>query len=159
MRCILKPYLLTALLLVLTSQTVADALYELNVEIEKVSASQGHILLALYAVDEAASWSDSPMQKHAFAVTEAVDGRLGYTIKALSAGTYAIRLFQDVNDNQRLDMAENGFPLEAFAFSGVSGGVGIPRIEQATFNVPLAETRLILSLKHPPKEKKKGKNP
>ena len=159
MRHGIKHFLVAGLIAALAASTWAESLHKLPLQIHKVTAQQGHVLLALYAAKDGASWNDKPIKELAIAVEGAVNKQLQYTLTGLPEGRYAIRLFQDENNNQQIDMADNGFPLEAFAFSGQSNTVGIPRLEQAIFTLPLAENPLILTLKHPQAGNKVGKNP
>lgn len=154
LRSIIKHAVVSSLIAVFAATTSADSLYDLPVQINKMMSQDGHILLAVYAVGKDASWEDQPIQSHAIAASKAVQGQLQYTLQGLPAGHYAIRLFHDENDNQRLDMADNGFPLESFAFSAVESTVAIPRLEQAVFYVPLNGSQVSLRLKHPQRKNK-----
>lgn len=154
MQSIIKHAVVSGLIAVFAATTAADSLYDLPVQINTMMTQEGHILLAVYAAGKGASWEDEPLQSHAIAASKAVQGQLQYTLQGLPAGNYAIRLFHDENDNQRLDMADNGFPLEPFAFSAAENAVAIPRLEQATFFVPLIESQLSLRLKHPQRKNK-----
>lgn len=141
--------LVAGLLSLLLATSYAEDSYELPVQIHNITTDKGHILLAVYSAASGASWQDAPLQSHAIPANTVQDGRLQYAIQGLHAGDYAIRLFHDENDNQRLDMADNGLPLESFAFSADITTAGIPRLEELVFTLPLAENRLNLTLKHP----------
>jgi uncharacterized protein (DUF2141 family) len=50
-------------------------------------------------------------------------------------GRYAVRVFQDVDNNNALKTGLGGMPKEPFGFSGAVGGFGPPSFEKASFLV------------------------
>lgn len=129
-----------------SSAAWADVLFEIH----GLQSKEGHILLALYEAADESSWQDEPLQTAAIsAATQTGEaGTLRYRVKGIDAGQYAVRLFHDENNNQKLDSAANGIPLESFAFSGTGPFTGIPAIEQAAFTVKSGEA-VVLTLRHP----------
>ncbi|MEZ0542059.1 DUF2141 domain-containing protein [Fibrella arboris] len=60
------------------------------------------------------------------------EGPLVITFINLPAGTYAARLYQDLNDNKQMDI-QNGRPEEPFGFSKISMLMGPPSFDEASF--------------------------
>lgn len=86
---------------------------DLTVVVEGVRNDSGDVLLSVYGSQN--QWPDGNAVADE---TEAASrGRVTFTIKDLSPGTYAISAFHDENGNGKLDMNFFGFPLEGFAFS------------------------------------------
>lgn len=74
-------------------------------------------------------------------------GSLEITFENVPDGDYAIALLHDANENEDLDMNDQGMPLEGFGFSnGAMGDMGPPDFDQAAFTVDgdvAVEIRLI----------------
>lgn len=122
---------------------------QVQLEIHGLNSTAGHVLLALYKADEDSSWLDQPLHTASIASQDATEGVLVYRVPEVLQGNYAVRLFHDENNNQRLDKAANGIPLESFAFSGEGPFTGIPDVEQAAFTVVSNEAQVVLTLRHP----------
>lgn len=57
-------------------------------------------------------------------------------LSGLAPGTYALRLFHDENNNDKLDTNMLGMPTEGYAFSNnVYGSFGPPALERQLFTV------------------------
>lgn len=125
------------------------AAVDVQIEIHDLLSTDGHVMLALYRQHDNSGWQDEPLLAASVRAADATAGVLHYTLSALEPGRYAIRLFHDQNDNQRIDVGSNGIPQESFAFSGEQMVTGIPTPEQAGFSVPLLQKALVLVLKHP----------
>ena len=78
------------------------------------------------------------------AVTVPATGTLTITFANLPAGTYAVRSYQDVNDNGKLDQ-ENGRPAEPFGFSNLAMLMEPPSFDQTSFRLTqTTEKRIVL---------------
>lgn len=66
------------------------------------------------------------------AVTVPAEGPLTIVFPNLAPGTYAVRLYQDLNGNKTLDR-QNGMPTEPFGFSNLPMLMGPPSFEAAAF--------------------------
>jgi uncharacterized protein (DUF2141 family) len=60
---------------------------------------------------------------------------VSYTFKDLEKGTYAIKLFHDVNNNGKMDTNMFGIPQEGYGFSNNVGKFGEPDFIDAAFAV------------------------
>lgn len=72
------------------------------------------------------------------------DGPMVITFANLPAGTYAARLYQDLNDNKQMDM-QGGRPEEPFGFSKITMLMGPPSFEEASFSLA-EDTTMKISL-------------
>ncbi|RYF74102.1 MAG: DUF2141 domain-containing protein [Cytophagaceae bacterium] len=68
------------------------------------------------------------------AIAVPAEGPMVITFTNLPAGTYAARLYQDLNDNKQMDM-EGGRPAEPFGFSKITMLMGPPSFEDALFDL------------------------
>ncbi len=113
----LFPRMFVAILLLLMMSQVYAQSKGLSVEVQRIKQSQGQLHYQLFTCpkDEEASWDKlKPL------VTEKVDivkDNLMLSFPMLESGQYAIRVFQDLNDNALLDFSGNGVPKEPTGFS------------------------------------------
>ncbi|PHS26000.1 MAG: hypothetical protein COA84_06985 [Robiginitomaculum sp.] len=86
---------------------------DLDVNISDINAHKGTIMVGLYT-----SQDDYDKNVAHYGRGVAVDGKtMQVAFTDLPAGTYAVKIFQDVNDNGQLDMRYGGIPTEPFGFS------------------------------------------
>lgn len=94
-------------------------------------SDEGQVLLALCATPEQLARKGSGDR---FARAKPVDGRTELLITDLPAGDYAIKVFQDVNENRELDIGLFG-PKEPYGFSNdARGSSGPPSWEAVRFH-------------------------
>ncbi|ARK09194.1 DUF2141 domain-containing protein [Fibrella sp. ES10-3-2-2] len=62
------------------------------------------------------------------------EGPMVVTFANLPAGTYAVRVHQDLNDDKKMGM-ENGRPAEPFGFSKIAMLMGPPTFDDAAFEL------------------------
>lgn len=110
-----------------TSET---ATYKLTVTITQVNKRTGKLYVGL-ATDEATFKGTS-------AETKAVDvppsGEITVTFDNLPEGRYAVRVYQDLNDNKKMDFSGQ-MPTEPFGFSNVAMLMGPPNFDQSSFDL------------------------
>jgi uncharacterized protein (DUF2141 family) len=104
---------------------------EITVHIKKISTLKGHLMLAMYA-DETSYQHGKPSYSARVKVSKAQEE---ITFKDLPDGEYAIKLFQDKNDNNEMDMNMLGIPKESYGFSNNGGHFGQPDYKEAKFSV------------------------
>jgi len=133
----MKRIAFAALALAATAATAAD----LTVEIDGVTAARGHLAVGLY--DSAANFPSERGGAQAQRVASAV-GRTTVVFRNLAPGNYAVGVYQDENDNQKLDKGMFGIPKEPYGFSNdARGTAGPPEFRDARFAVgeaPVAVT-------------------
>lgn len=112
-------------------RTVADtATHKLTVTLSGVNKRSGKVYIGL--ANDASSFSgQSIMQK---SVNVPASGEISVTFDKLKTGRYAVRVYQDLNDNQKIDMA-GMMPTEPFGFSNVSVLMGPPDFDQSAFDL------------------------
>lgn len=102
---------------------------DLRVNIASIEQGKGHVLVALYA-DESAYASG----KANFSSSIKADQQQQVvTFKNLPEGEYAIKMYQDENDNNKLDFNMFGIPKEGYGFSNNVGMFGAPAYSEAKF--------------------------
>ena len=104
---------------------------ELTLEVKGIKKTVGHLYGAIYNTE------DSFMKKPLATFSMPVDSNtLTIPCNGLPAGTYAITLFQDENDNGKLDTAAVGQPLEKIGFSNNAKAVmGPPSFNKCKFDL------------------------
>jgi uncharacterized protein (DUF2141 family) len=101
----------------------------LTLEVRGIERPVGNVYVAIYNSPE--TFMRQPVA--AFG-TAASDTALVIPCKGLPPGLYALSLFQDENDNQKLDTAIYGIPTEKYGFSNNAQGVmGPPSFKKCSF--------------------------
>jgi uncharacterized protein (DUF2141 family) len=101
----------------------------LTLEVRGIERPVGNVYVAIYNSPE--TFLKQPVA--AFG-TAASDTAFVIPCKGLPPGLYALSLFQDENDNQKLDTAAYGIPTEKYGFSNNAQGVmGPPSFKKCSF--------------------------
>lgn len=131
--------LLAAVLLLAANAHAAT----LTLDLQGLTKKSGHVHIAVHS--NAASFDDKgkPAAVRSVAVT---DSKLTITIPDLAPGDYAVSLFHDANDNNKLDTNFIGIPKEGYAFSNNVGARGKPKFEEAKFTLSADGTTLTLTV-------------
>ncbi|APZ48014.1 hypothetical protein BW723_00700 [Polaribacter reichenbachii] len=109
--------------------------FNLKIEIEGIKTNKGKIYIAIY--DNEASFLKSSKG----VIAEINDLKSTAIIKNLKKGEYAISLFQDVNENKKMDTKIFGIPKEPYGFSNdATGFMGPPKYNDAKFNLDANKT-------------------
>ncbi|WP_438976757.1 DUF2141 domain-containing protein [Polaribacter sp.] len=112
--------------------------FDLKVEITGMDTDKGKVFLALYN-SEATFLKKSKDTKGANAIVK--DKRAIAIFKGLKKGEYAISLFHDENDNNKMDTKIFGIPKEPYGFSNdAKGFMGPPKFKDAKFIVDTNKT-------------------
>lgn len=96
----------------LSTHTAAQA--DLQLEINNINAVKGKLYIAIYNKD-----NGFRKLEHAYTlrIVNVNKSPLTTVFEDLPAGEYAITLFQDLNDNAKLDVNWAGIPKEPYGFS------------------------------------------
>jgi uncharacterized protein (DUF2141 family) len=106
--------------------------------------SKGTIYIAIY--DKAACFAN-PHKAYRKLVSPANAPSLTTTAENLPTGTYAIAVYQDLNDNKKIDKNILGIPTEPFAFSNnVRPVVSAPTFQQCRILVDKPEQSITIGL-------------
>ncbi len=111
----------------------------IKVNVENVKNAEGKIMIALYNSEETYMKSlfkgDEPKAEVGTVVGE---------FKDVPYGTYAVAVFQDENENKKLDTNFMGIPKEAYGFSNnATGFMGPPSFKDAAFKVNSSAEKVI----------------
>ena len=118
------------------SGTATGSLYKLTIVVPNVSKRSGQLRIGL--ANNEASFDGESFRTRVVEVP--ASGAISVTFDSLTAGRYAVRVFQDMNGNQKIDF--NGqMPTEPFGFSNVTMLMGPPNFDQCAFD--LAENKQI----------------
>ena len=117
----------------------------LKVEIEGVKKITGRIYIALYKNKEdfnnnkPFAYFSADVKNH-FITAESPD---------LTPGVYAVKVFQDLNGNKKLDTSLLGIPKESFGFSNnAMGFFGPPDFQDCSFYIPSEGHSIKIKLKN-----------
>jgi len=91
-----------------------QAQHRLEIDVEGVESATGSIQVALYTAPEQFLKNEGVYRSGSF---RAHKGTTRVLLDNLPAGTYALAIFHDLNDNQELDKNWMGIPKEPMGFS------------------------------------------
>ena len=112
--------------------------FDLKVEITGMDTDKGKVFLDLYNSEDT-FLKKSEDTKDANAIVK--DKRAIAIFKGLKKGEYAISLFHDENDNNKMDTKIFGIPKEPYGFSNdAKGFMGPPKFKDAKFIVDTNKT-------------------
>ena len=87
----------------------------LTVEITGLHNNKGNVLLSLY--NQKDGFPSNPAKAYSKDKAPIKDGKALFEYKALPAGTYAIAVLHDENENLKMDTKFLGLPKEGYGFS------------------------------------------
>ncbi|PQJ78637.1 DUF2141 domain-containing protein [Polaribacter porphyrae] len=112
--------------------------YDLTIEISGMETDKGKVFIALYN-SEKTFLKSSKTTKGTNAVVK--DGKAIAYFKGLKKGDYAVSLFHDENDNNKMDTKIFGIPKEPYGFSNnATGFMGPPKYKDAKFSIEANKT-------------------
>lgn len=130
-------------LLLFTCATSAQSVLDVEVVLSDPDA-EGTLRLALCPT-EIAFDTDKGSTLH---TARAGGSTVRLRVAGSAPGTYAIKVFHDVNDNGKLDTNWLGIPTEPYGFSNDAMGMfGPPSFEQASFKVGAGTTTVRIRMK------------
>ncbi|WP_080053717.1 DUF2141 domain-containing protein [Spirosoma aerolatum] len=112
-----------------TATTVSNT-YSLSVVIHNVNNRTGKLYVGL--ANTPANFSGESLQRKVIDVP--ASGEITCVFEGLAPGKYAVRLFQDLNDNKKMDFSGQ-MPAEPFGFSNVAMLMGPPDFDQSAFDL------------------------
>ncbi len=112
---------------------IVNAQNKLTIVVDGIEKTKGQILVAVYD-------KDNFLKKPAyFGYAEVENETVNVIIENMKPGEYAISLFQDENENKKLDMGSFG-PTEKYGFSNnAKGMMGPPKYDDCKFSVEEGE--------------------
>ncbi|WP_461082447.1 DUF2141 domain-containing protein [Spirosoma flavus] len=112
-----------------TSAT-ATKTYSLTVVVHNVNNRTGKLYIGL--ADNASTFRGESKQNKSADVTPS--GEISVVFEGLAPGRYAVRAYQDLNANNKLDFSGQ-IPSEPFGFSNVTMLMGPPDFDQSSFEL------------------------
>lgn len=130
------------LMFMLTLPMQLFAQHKIEITIKGIEKVKGTVLIAVYNSE------DSFMKKHTVSAKQKVsDKQVIVVIEGVKTGDYAISMFHDENDNEKLDKNFMGIPNEPYGFSNdAKGSFGPPSFEKAKVKVD-GDKKLVINLK------------
>ncbi len=114
-------------------QAQEEQTFDLTIEISGMDTDKGKVFIALYN-SEKTFLKSSKTTKGTNAVVK--DKKAVAYFKGLTKGEYAVSLFHDENDNNKMDTKIFGIPKEPYGFSNnATGFMGPPKYKDAKFNI------------------------
>ncbi|ADG12233.1 DUF2141 domain-containing protein [Caulobacter segnis] len=121
-----------------------EALGDLTLSFPGLATKSGKVMIAVY--DSAQGWAAGKAVRVAMA--PASDSEPSAKIPALPTGTYAVRVFQDVDGDGKMSKNPFGLPTEPYGFSrDAMGQMGPPTFDDAAFEVKAGANAQTLHLK------------
>ncbi len=115
---------------------------DLLVKVENIKKIEGSIKIAIY------NHEDHFLSKEIRSDGQKIESNsLEFAFEGLGEGVYAISLFHDKNDNDKLDSNFIGIPTEPYAFSNNAKGMfGPPSFEDCKFSLSTGSKEITISL-------------
>lgn len=106
----------------------------LQIEIRNIEVVKGELFLQLGT--DTLMFTKKAVTEPIVARKIVTDSVMIFDFEDLSDGIYAFAVFQDLNDNGKLDTKKFGIPVEPFAFSNNAlGKFGPPKFSEAGFDL------------------------
>jgi uncharacterized protein (DUF2141 family) len=117
-------------LFMLLAASSLNAQNKLTIVVEGIEDLQGHLIVGLY--DEE-NFRKQPLNGAIVKVEEEIST---IVLENVVSGEYAVAVYQDENDNQKLDTGLFGIPTEKYGFSNnAQGKMGPPAYADCKFAV------------------------
>ncbi len=101
-------------LLLAPSLALADQEAVLTVKVDHIAPKGGNLRLAIYDAKSFANDDAEPIADKVVAATPSIQT---VVLPGIAPGTYAVKMFQDVNRNEKFDFNWLGIPSERYGFS------------------------------------------
>jgi uncharacterized protein (DUF2141 family) len=123
--------------------TKAFAQYSIEVKIDDIRHPQGTLYIALCNDPKAF------LEKHLIYSTLKIKSKDTQTIifKDIAQGTYAIRVYHDINDSGKMETGTFGIPKEPFGFSNNPSKFSAPSFKKSQIAVN-KNSQISISLQH-----------
>lgn len=112
-----------------------SATHKLTVVIGQIMKRSGKLYIGL--ANNESSFKGESIKSQSIDVP--ASGEISVTFDGLAPGRYAVRVFQDLNNNQKMDFSGQ-MPDEPFGFSNVTMLMGPPNFDQSSFELNESKT-------------------
>ena len=120
--------------LALIISTIASHIHaaELQVNIDNIKSNDGALMAQIFLGEE--NYKNGVAQESKMVKAKSGAGQL--TFANLEAGEYAVRMFHDENNNQKMDKNAFGMPTEGYGFSNEAvGNMGPPQYKDMVVTI------------------------
>lgn len=115
--------------------------FDLTIEISGMETDKGKVFIALFSSKETFLKSGKATKGTNASVK---NKKATAYFKGLKKGEYAVSLFHDENDNNKMDTRIFGIPKEPYGFSNnAKGFMGPPKFKDVKFNLDANKTVII----------------
>lgn len=105
---------------------------ELVVVVDNIKEVQGSLYVSLYNKEANFQTNENAVKREKVSVDKTT---ITLNLGDLPAGEYAVRAYQDVNDNGKIDFSSMGAPSEPFGTSSKSKEIAPPKYSDAKFTL------------------------
>jgi uncharacterized protein (DUF2141 family) len=124
-------------LLMMLAASTLSAQNKLTVVVDGIEKVKGHLMIGV---------SDSEGKPVGSKMKKIEDETVTIVFDSIPSGKYAVSIYQDENDNGKLDTGVFGIPKEKYGFSNnVRGKMGPPAFEERIFQV-VEDTEITITL-------------
>ena len=139
----MRKFPLLIALLMASCPLVAEPV-RLDILISNIEDAVGTMLVTIY--DKPDHWLKQPYFRSIKQQVSSTDD-VNIEVVDIPAGSYAISVFHDLNDNLELDTNFIGIPKEPYGFSGPMGKFGPPKFEAAAVPLEAGDNTISIELK------------
>lgn len=120
----------------------------IRVDVTNLRNNNGHVLISVFK--EGSGYPDSPDKAIRKGRILIKDNKAWILFTGLPAGSYAIAILHDENDDQKMNKTGLGLPKEGYGFSNnVMGAFGPPSYSRASFrHSPNTLTKVSIKIKY-----------
>jgi len=116
---------------IMNAQETSEKTFSLTVNIEGFSSNDGKVLIAVYNEKR-----EFLKKRFKGAMSKITDKKAMYVFEGIPKGEYAVSIFHDKNDNNKMDTNFFGIPKEDYGCSNdATGFMGPPKYEDAKFMI------------------------
>jgi len=130
--------------LLMASCPLAAEPVRLDILISNIEDAVGTMLVTIY--DKPDHWLKQPYFRSIKQQVNSTDD-VNIEVVDIPAGSYAISVFHDLNDNLELDTNFIGIPKEPYGFSGPMGKFGPPKFDTAAVPLEAGDNTISIELK------------
>lgn len=147
MKSILTLILTFSILPIASANQQLDESVQLNLLVSGLNNSKGNLMLAIY--DNPQAFPSHPDLAFRLGKVKAMEGSMGIGFPEFKPGIYAIAVFQDENENGKLDTNIVGMPKEPFGFSNNPKiNFRAPTFDEAKIELHSSEQAFPIQLNH-----------
>ncbi len=126
---------LTTVIITMIASASASAA-NLKLKITGIRSKEGNIMIAIYNGEKHFLDDDRYVYGATKKAKDANDGTLYVNFKGIKSGRYAVAIYHDENNNDKLDKNFFGIPKEGYGFSNnARGRFTAPKFKKAAFNM------------------------